>query len=64
VKGDIREAIVKSVVSDLERRGFIVYVIVKTADEVDEVKGLGRADILPLRMDVSDVSFRIFSSHS
>lgn len=48
-------AMTRSLVLDMERRGFIVYVLVGSAREVEMVKREGRADVLPLRMDVMDV---------
>ena len=40
---------------DLERRGFIVYVVVNTLDEEQTVQRESRADIRPLNLDIVDV---------
>jgi len=56
VAGQVVEVVTRSVMLDLERRGFIVYVICKEQREIDVVKAERKADLLPLRMDVCDVS--------
>jgi predicted nucleotide-binding protein len=56
VAGSMQSPVARSVVLDLERRGFIVYVIVDGAEGANMVKSEGKADILPLKMNVTDVS--------
>jgi len=56
VAGQVESPLTRSVMLDLERRGFIVYVLVREQREVEVVKAEGRADLLPLRVDVCDVS--------
>jgi len=56
VAGQVDAPVTRSVMLDLERRGFICYVIVKNQQEVEVVKAEGKADLLPLRVDVTDVS--------
>ncbi len=41
---------------DLERRGFIVYVVVGSAAEEQKIQSESKRDILPLRIDITDVS--------
>ncbi|KAB8611442.1 hypothetical protein FH972_025947 [Carpinus fangiana] len=41
-------------VVDLERRGFIVYVVCGTPSEEQAVKGEGKTDIIPLYLNVAD----------
>ncbi|MCJ1310933.1 hypothetical protein MMC25_004601 [Agyrium rufum] len=43
-----------SVALDLERRGFIVFIPVTTKSEEDSVKGQLRADIRPIRLDITN----------
>ena len=59
VAGTMHEPVTRSVVLDLERRGFIVYVIVDGVEEANRVKSEGKADILPLKMNVTDVSLAV-----
>lgn len=42
--------------ADLERRGYIVYVTVSSADEEHIVQSESRADIKPLWLDLTTVS--------
>lgn len=56
VAGQVDEPLTRSVMLDLERRGFIVYVLVREQREVEVVKAEGRPDLLLLRVDVCDVS--------
>lgn len=41
---------------DLERRGFIVYVVCNTIEEEVQVQNESRPDIKPLMIDIVDVS--------
>jgi len=56
VAGTMHSPVTRSVVLDLERRAFIVYVVVDSVEEANMVKSEGKADILPLKMNVTDVS--------
>ncbi|KAI9687289.1 MAG: hypothetical protein M1822_002332 [Bathelium mastoideum] len=47
-------ALVKGVALDLERRGFVVYVVVGSAREEQWVKESGRVDVRPLWLDVTE----------
>lgn len=55
VAGSPSSPITKSIVLDLERRGFIVYVITQTTEEEQAVQNEGRVDIRPLHLDIVDV---------
>lgn len=44
----------RSLSLDLERRGFIVYIVCSTMDEEQQVLGESRADVRPLHLDVVD----------
>lgn len=46
----------KSLSLDLERRGFIVYIVCSNMDEEMMVQNLSRPDIKPLTIDITDVS--------
>ncbi|KAK0115442.1 hypothetical protein ONS96_013898 [Cadophora gregata f. sp. sojae] len=54
VAGSPSEAITRSVALDLERRGFIVYVICNTIEEEVLVQNESRPDIKPLMIDIVD----------
>ncbi|KAK5016664.1 hypothetical protein LTR60_002300 [Cryomyces antarcticus] len=54
VAGTPNSPIAKSLSLDLERRGFIVYVVVSTAEEEQIVKDESRVDIRPLHLDIVD----------
>lgn len=41
---------------DLERRGFIVYIITSTPEDEQHVRNQSRVDILPLNLDLLYVS--------
>lgn len=56
VAGSPNEPITKSLCLDLERRGFIVYVVCNTIEEEASVQKEGRTDIKPLMLDIADVS--------
>lgn len=55
VSGAIASPIAKSVVLDLERRGFIVYVVSHGAEDEQEVRALGRTDVRPMNMELFEV---------
>ncbi|KAF1969213.1 DUF1776-domain-containing protein [Bimuria novae-zelandiae CBS 107.79] len=47
--------LIKSLSLDLERRGFIVYIVCADMEEEQLVHGESRADVRPLHLDVADV---------
>lgn len=47
----------KSLALDMERRGFIVYIVCNAAEDENMVHTLSRPDIRPLSIDTTDVSF-------
>ena len=51
------EAITRSISLDLERRGFIVYIVCNTIEEEVLVQNESRPDIKPLMIDIVDVGF-------
>ena len=55
IAGPSESPIVKGLALDLERRGFVVYVIVGSAQEEQKVQENGRVDIRPLYMDITEV---------
>lgn len=55
VVGSPHEAITKSVASDLERRGYIVFVTVSSTEEERVIQNEGREDIRSLWLDLSNV---------
>ncbi|KAI9829298.1 MAG: hypothetical protein M1826_005762 [Phylliscum demangeonii] len=54
IAGSVHDAICKSLSLDLERRGFVVYVLVGSVEEEQTVRNESRADIRPLTVDVTD----------
>ncbi|EMD63081.1 hypothetical protein COCSADRAFT_172474 [Bipolaris sorokiniana ND90Pr] len=52
--GPPNSPIVRSLSLDLERRGFIVYIVCSNMDEEQQVLGESRADVRPLHLDVVD----------
>jgi NAD(P)-dependent dehydrogenase (short-subunit alcohol dehydrogenase family) len=54
VAGCPSSPIVKSLALDLERRGFIVYVVCKDMEEEQQVHSESRIDVKPLHVDVTD----------
>jgi len=57
VAGPISSPITKSLALDLERRGYIVYVVVNSVEEEQQVQNEGRVDIRPLQFEIGDVRF-------
>ena len=53
VAGSPHEPATKSIASDLERRGYIVYVTVSSAEEEQLVQSENRPDIRPLWLDLT-----------
>lgn len=56
IAGSPSEPITRSISLDLERRGFIVYVVCNTIEEEVLVQNEARQDIKPLMIDIVDVS--------
>jgi NAD(P)-dependent dehydrogenase (short-subunit alcohol dehydrogenase family) len=56
VAGSPSERITRSISLDLERRGFIVYIVCNTIEEEIIVHNESRPDIKPLMIDIVDVS--------
>ena len=46
----------KSLALDMERKGFIVYVVCSATEDQTLVQSLSRPDIRPLSIDTTDVS--------
>lgn len=63
VAGSPSEPITRSVALDLERRGYIVYVVCNTIEEEVLVQNESRPDIKPLMIDIVDVSLTLFLLH-
>lgn len=59
IAGAAHEPITRSLSLDLERRGFIVYVIVNSFEEEQMVNNESRVDIRPLTLDITHVSQKI-----
>lgn len=57
VAGSPHEPMTRAIAMDLERRGYIVYVTVSSADEEHIVQSENRVDIKPLWLDLTTVSF-------
>lgn len=55
VAGSPSEPITRSVSLDLERRGFIVYIVCNTIEEEVLVQNESRPDVKPLMIDIIDV---------
>ena len=55
VAGSPSEAITRSITLDLERRGFIVYIVCNTIEEEVLVQNESRPDIKPLMIDIVNV---------
>ncbi len=56
IAGSITEPIVKSLALDLERRGFVVYIVCDSMQDELSVQNMGSADIRPLLVDVTEPS--------
>jgi NAD(P)-dependent dehydrogenase (short-subunit alcohol dehydrogenase family) len=52
--GPANSPITRSLSSDLERRGFIVYIVCSSMDEEQQVLSEARADVRPLLVDIAD----------
>ena len=64
VAGTPSAPITQSIASDLERRGFIVYIVVSSASEEDGVRVEAKGDIHPLHLNVTDVCIRNITRES
>jgi hypothetical protein len=64
IAGSPHEPIVRSLALDLERRGFIVFIVCNDVDEELQVQNEARNDIRPLMVDVSDVSCETLSIYA
>jgi hypothetical protein len=56
VAGNPTTPMIRSVLGDLDKRGFVVYVIVTNIEEKNAVEREGKADVIPLSLELSDVS--------
>lgn len=56
IAGSAALPLTKSLALDMERRGFIVYVVCNAAEDESTVLALARPDIRPLTIDTTDVS--------
>lgn len=54
IAGPPNSPITRSLSLDLERRGFIVYIVCSSQDEEQQVIGESRADVKPLHLDIAD----------
>lgn len=54
IAGPPNSPIVRSLSLDLERRGFIVYIVCSNMDEEQQVLSESRADVRPLHLDIVD----------
>lgn len=67
VAGSMHEPLARALVLDLERRGFIVFVVVASIEEermVHTELSSSRSEIRPLRLDPTDVCPISFASHN
>jgi hypothetical protein len=57
VAGEVGSLLLRSLIADLEKRGFVVYVIVKSIDEEDAIReeAQGKGDVRPFLVDVNEV---------
>lgn len=56
IAGSPNLPLTRSLSLDMERRGFIVYIVCNTIDDEVMVQNLSRPDIRPLGIDITDVS--------
>lgn len=61
--GSPADPITKALSQDLERRGFIVYIVCNSEDEEALVHNESRSDVRPLLVDISDVSDHLHHSY-
>ena len=55
IAGSPNLPLTKSLSLDMERRGFIVYIVCNAAEDEDLVNAFARSDIRPLSIDTTDV---------
>lgn len=55
IAGSASLPVTKSLALDMERRGFVVYVVCNAAEDESTVEALARSDIRPLTIDTTDV---------
>ena len=55
IAGSPNEPVCRSLSLDLERRGFIVYMLVGSIEDEHTVQNESRADIRPLNIDITEV---------
>lgn len=56
IAGSPNLPLTRSLSLDMERRGFIIYIVCNTVDDEVVVQNLSRPDIRPLGIDITDVS--------
>ena len=54
VAGAVANPLASALYLDLERRGFVVYVVAHTSEDERYIRSLSRADLLPLHVDLVD----------
>lgn len=57
IAGEVGSLLLRSLIADLEKRGFVVYVIVKSIEEEDAIReeAKGKGDVRPFLVDVNEV---------
>jgi hypothetical protein len=60
IAGTPGSRLVTTLARDLEKRGFVVYVVATSREEFLSVQAEGKPDIRPLAMDLIDVSFPFY----
>jgi Fungal family of unknown function (DUF1776) len=69
VAGEVGSLLLRSLIADLEKRGFVVYVIVKSIEEEDAIReeAKGKGDVRPFLVDVNEVRLEhtfVFSGYA
>ena len=54
IAGAVANPLTSALYLDLERRGFVVYVVANTREEEQYIRSQSRIDLLPLQMDLTD----------
>jgi hypothetical protein len=62
IAGSPHEPMTRAIAEDLERRGFIVYVVVQSAEEEHTIQMQNRSDIRALHLDLTIVSRSLLGS--
>lgn len=62
IAGSPNLPLTKSLSLDMERRGFIVYIVCNATEEENMVHSLSRPDIRPLSIDTTDVSIILYDA--